>query len=511
MYKLTGKLFGFLLRRHAAKNPISYETAIRAQEELLSGLVKKAAKTKFGIDHGFGEITTIPKFQQNVPIRDYRAFWEEYWGDKFPLLDNTTWPGRMAYFAKTSGTTTGESKFIPCSKDMIKSNNAAGLQVVIEHMRNKPDSKALEGRTFLFAGSPNLDELIKGVFAGELSGIAARETLWWAGRGRYYPPEDLARIKDWEEKLEKVSEDCLDKDIRSISGLPSWLQILFERIFANSPDRGRNLNAYFPDLELIVHGGMGFKPYRNYFQGLASDGRVDFREVYAASEGFFAIADRGYDEGLRLIVNSGIFYEFVKANEMSDRSAKRYWLGDVEKDVNYAIIVTTCAGLWGYVVGDIIRFTDVQNLRILFVGRLSQTLTVFGEKVVNEELEMAVAAAASKLGLNFHDFAVGSVFLKNTTAKGQHKFIIEFKETLIHQQELELARIIDGELSKSNSGYATRRKNEISIVAPVVVSVPSGTFSKWMDSKGKMGGQNKVPRVLEQEQLNDLLALAPRN
>lgn len=511
MYKFAGKLFGLLLRRYAAKKPISHEEALRVQEELLLGLVKRAAKTKFGIDHGFGDVTTISKFQRNVPVRDYQAFWKEYWSDKFPLLDNTTWPGRIFYFAKTSGTTTGKSKFIPCSKDMVKSNNAGGLQVVIEHLRNRPDSKVLEGRTFLFAGSPDLDELAQGVFAGELSGIAARETPRWAGRDRYYPPENLAVLKDWEEKLEKISVDCLDKDIRAISGLPSWLQILFEKIFANSPERSRNLKCYFPDLELIVHGGMGFKPYHGYFQNIVGDSRVDFREVYAASEGFFAIADRGYDEGLRLIVDNGIFYEFVKADEMGEGSAKRYWLGDIEKDINYAIIVTTCAGLWGYVVGDIIRFTDIENLRILFAGRLSQTLSVFGEKIVNEELEVAVAVAAAKMGLNFHDFAVGSVFLKNTTAKGQHKFIVEFEETLTRQQQLKLAKIIDGELGKSNSGYATRRKNEVNIIAPVVVSVPSGTFAKWMDAKGKMGGQNKVPRVLEQEQLDDLLKLTSGN
>ncbi len=509
MYKFTGKLFGYFLRHYAKRIPAGHRVALRDQEKTLLGLVSQAAKTTFGIDHGFDEITSVAEFQKNVPVRNYQAFWKEYWSKNFPRLNNVTWPGRMEYFAKTSGTTTGKAKFIPCSRQTIKSNNNAGLQVVVEHLRNRPDSKVLEGRTFLFAGSPELDQLSEGVFAGELSGIAARETPWWAGRDRYYPPQELAKLKDWQEKIEKISANCLNKDIRTVSGLPSWLQILFEKIFANSPKRGNNLKSYFPDLELIVHGGMSFKPYHDYFQKIVGNERIDFREVYAASEGFFAIADRGHNEGLRLIEDNGIFYEFVKVEEIADDSAKRYWLGDVEENTNYAIVVTTNAGLWSYVVGDIIRFIDIENLRILFVGRLSQTLSVFGEKIVNEELEAALGVAAREMNLMFHDFAVGSVFLENAADKGQHKFIIEFDETLKSDQELELAEIIDRELVKNNSGYATRRKNDISIVTPVVISAQNGTFAKWMDKLGKMGGQNKVPRVLEQEQLNDLLKLIP--
>ncbi len=176
MYRLTGTLFGFFLGFYAKKSPLAYETALKGQEKTLLGLTSKAAKTRFGIDHSFGEITSISDYQKNVPIRDYQGFWEEYWGETFPILNDVTWPGRMEYFAKTSGTTTGKSKFIPCSKEMIKSNNRAGLQVVIEHIRNRPDSKILTGRSFLFAGSPELEQLAEGVFAGELSGIAARET-----------------------------------------------------------------------------------------------------------------------------------------------------------------------------------------------------------------------------------------------------------------------------------------------------------------------------------------------
>jgi len=507
LYKFTGKLFLFFLRFYASAKPVKYQAAVEMQQKTLLSLLRTAENTKFGTDHRFGEITSVPVYQNNVRIRSYQAFWKEYWSRNFPTLDNVTWPGPIVYFARTSGTTTGKSKFIPCSSEMVKSNNSAGLQVVIEHLRNRPESKVLQGRTFLFAGSPELDELKEGVFAGELSGIAARETPSWAGRDRYYPSEDLARMKDWGEKLERISSDCLDKDIRAISGLPSWLQILFDKIFANAHKRGTDLKSYFPDLELIVHGGMSFKPYYDYFNKITQNSGIDFREVYAASEGFFAIADRNYGEGLKLVVNNGIFYEFVKTDEINDVNAKRYWLESIEENIDYAIIVTTNAGLWSYVVGDTIKFTDKEDLRILFSGRLSQTLSVFGEKIVNEEVEAAIATASKKMGLNFHDFAVGSVFTKEATTKGQHIFIIEFQETLDDECEQGLAKIIDKELIKTNSSYATRRNNEISILSPTVISTPNGTFEKWMDTKKKMGGQNKVPRVLNQQQLDELLEL----
>jgi len=509
LYKITGRLFSFFLRFYTNAKPVKFPDAVRIQKKTLLKLLRTAAMTKFGADHGFDEITSVHTYQNNVPIRDYQAFWTQYWEKNFPALDNVTWPGPIVYFARTSGTTTGKSKFIPCSAEMVKSNNNAGLQVVIEHIRNKPDSKVLQGRTFLFAGSPELDELKKGVFAGELSGIAARETPSWAGRDRYFPPDDLARIKDWGEKLEKISVNCLNKDIRAISGLPSWLQILIDKIFANSPTRGTDLKSYFPDLELIVHGGMSFKPYNDYFSSITRNSGVDIREVYAASEGFFAIADRNFGEGLKLIVNNGIFYEFIKPDEISDINAKRYWLENIEENTDYAIVVTTNAGLWSYVVGDIVKFTDKKNLRILFSGRLSQTLSVFGETIVNEELEAAIALATKKLGLNFHDFAVGSIFEKEATTKGRHKYIIEFKEALDDEYAQKLAKIIDRELIKNNSSYATRRKNEISILSPTVIWAPNGTFAKWMKKNGKMGGQNKVPRVLNQQQLDELLKLLP--
>ncbi|MBX7059873.1 MAG: GH3 auxin-responsive promoter family protein [Leptospirales bacterium] len=505
MYRWTGWVAELLLKLLSRKAPLSFEQSCRSQSKILQDLVHRAAATRFGIDHDFKSIRTIEEYQQQVRLRSYADFWSEYWEKAFPRLVNNTWPGRIPYFARTSGTTTGKSKYIPCTLEMVRSNNRAGLVVMLEHLRNRPRSKVLRGRYFMFAGSPNLEQLSADVFAGELSGIAARETPSWAGKDRNYPPPELARITDWNEKLDAVSADCLNKNIRAISGLPSWLQILFLRIFKDKPVANAGLASYFPDLELIVHGGMSLEPYRQYFQQIAAGMNLDYREIYAASEGFFAIADRAHGEGLRLIPDNGIFYEFVRLEDFHSLNPKRNWIENIENDVDYVLVVSTCAGLWSYVVGDIVRFVDRKNLRLLFSGRLSQTLSMFGEKVLNEEVELALSKALKALNATLKDFAIHSAFTKEDRAKGIHTYIIELAEEAAGIEQ-KLARMIDQNLIDSNSGYATRRKSDINIVEPRVILGRKGLFESWMNSMGKTGGQHKVPRLINDAQMTDLLA-----
>ena len=277
------------------------------------------------------------------------------------------------------------------------------------------------------------------------------------------------------------------------------------RIFKDNPNRDANLKNYFPDIELLVHGGMSFEPYYNFFTNITKNSDVDFREIYAASEGFFAVSDRKYGEGLRLITNNGIFYEFIKLEDFHQSNPSRYWLSNVENDIDYVLIVSTCAGLWSYIVGDIIKFIDYKNLRLLFSGRLSQTLAMFGEKVLNEEIESVVAKALKELKLTLKDYTIYSSFLENDPSKGMHTYIIETKESA-SGLEIELAKKIDFNLQTINSGYATRRKNDIGIVTPKVILGRKGLFEDWMNIMGKTGGQNKVPRIINQTQMNQILA-----
>ena len=507
LYEVTGRIITPLIRHLASRRKKTATELIEEQSRTLLRLVSTAHNTQFGRDHAFESISNIEDYQQHVPIRNYEQFWDEYWSTTFPKLENATWPGRIKYFAKTSGTTTGVSKFIPCTSEMIKANNRAGMRVIFEHLRNNPSSNILHGRYFMFAGSPNLEELAPNVFAGELSGIAAKETPFWAGRDRYYPPDCLSAIGDWQTKLERISEDCLDKDIRAIGGLPSWMQILFQRIFEQTHTDIPELARCFPKLELIIHGGMSFEPYRDYFLRIANGLEIDFREIYAASEGFFAIADRQYGDGMRLLADNGLFYEFIPLDRFGDDNPPRHWLGNIKPNIDYVLLVTSCAGLWSYVVGDIIRFTDTQNMRLIFSGRLSQTLSKFGEKVLNEEVESVLALVMGNHDFALNDFAVASIFDKQTD-KGRHIYLVEMQKLPEGVSSRQLAREIDIALQEKNSGYATRRQHDVAILTPELVSLQPGTFALWMEQHGRAGGQQKVPRTISDKQLGELVAIS---
>jgi len=498
LYKITGWFGGLALKSYARRRkPISDPAA--AQQQQLLKLVRTAEDTRFGHDHDFSGIDSVADYQSRVPIRSFDEFWTDYWSEPFPTLNNVTWPGTIRYFARSSGTTTGESKHIPCSDEIIKANNRGGLEVLLSHLANNPKSKVSAGRTFLFGGSPALDELAPGVFAGELSGIAARETISWAGTDRYYPPPELAAITDWNDKVERFAQDCVGKNIRTISGVPTWLQVLFDQAFETADSDDRRLVSLFPDLELIAHGGINFEPYHDAFTDLLEGSHAELREAYAASEGFIAVADRSPGEGLKLLLDNGLFYEFIEADQLDQPNPKRHWIGNVELDTDYALIITSCAGLWSYAIGDLVRFVDLETPRILVAGRVSHTLSTFGEHITGEQLEIAVATAARTVGVHVNDFAVASI-LGTTSAVGHHRYVIE----ATGDPGVDLAAATDNSLAQQNADYRTKRADDIVISAPEVRTVPNGTFATWMTANGQAGGQRKVPRVTTPEQLDHI-------
>ena len=504
LYKFTGWLGGLALKAYAKRRkPTSDPVAAQRQQLLL--LVEAAKDTTFGRDHDFAAIETVADYQQRVPIRTFNDFWIDYWSEPFPLLENVTWPGTIRYFARSSGTTTGESKHIPCSDEMIGANNRGGLEVVLAHLKNNPHSRVSTGRTFLFGGSPALDELAPGIFAGELSGIAARETPSWAGTDRYYPPPDLAAISDWNQKVERFAQDCVGKNIRAISGVPTWLQVLFDHAFDTANCQDRRLVSLFPKLELITHGGINFAPYETAFNDMLEGSQAELREVYAASEGFIAVADRGSGEGMRLLLDNGLFFEFIEADQLDEPNPKRHWINDVQLDTNYALVVTSCAGLWSYAIGDLVRFVDLETPRILVAGRVSQTLSTLGEHITGEQLDIAVATAARHLGLHVNDFAVAPIH-GTSDAVGHHRYVIETS----HEPEGDLAALIDNNLAEQNADYRTKRANNIVIAPPQVDIVPNGTFASWMAANGQAGGQRKVPRVTTPQRLDQIIRTASR-
>jgi hypothetical protein len=499
-----------LLRFYAARRLRRLATVLpmEAQESQLRRLLSRARSTPFGRRHDFARLRSVADFQNAVPLRRYDDFWREFWQASFPNFAGLTWPGPIPYLAVTSGTTTGRNKYIPVSREMLAANRRAAFDVLTHHMANRPGSRLLGGRNFVLGGSMALTREAPGIWSGDLSGIAATEVPFWA-RPRYFPPPREALVADWETKIATLAGLSLQADIRSISGTPSWLLVFFEKLAQCRPDAPRRLASYYPDLELLVHGAVNFAPYRRSFEELLAGSRAELREVYPASEGFIAIADRGPDQGLRLLLDNGIFYEFVPVEELDSERPVRHWIGSAEPGINYALVLTTCAGLWSYVLGDTVKLIDKSPPRLLITGRTTYFLSAFGEHLIAEEIERAVAAAAAAIESAVNDYVVAPVYPeRGGEQRGGHLFVVEFAGPSPSTSAVAgFAGMLDQSLIAANEDYAARRSTGAGMRPPKIRVVRTGGFAGWMKARGRLGGQHKVPRIInDPELLRDLMA-----
>jgi hypothetical protein len=488
-----------LYAKYRLKKINSSTPSVQQSGELLN-LIQKAKNTKFGREHNFSSIKSVSDYQKVVPLRYYENFWNDYWKKEFPILNNVTWPGTIPYFPVSSGTSSGVTKYIPFTKEMEKSNVKAGMDLLVHHLNNKPNSKIFAGKNFILGGSTELVEQAPNIYSGDLSGIAVDLLPWWA-RLRYFPPKELALLKNWEEKISILSERSLKEDIRMISGVPSWMLIFFDHLFNKHPEAQRLIKNLYPDLEMLVHGGVNFSPYYEKFKELLKGSNAELREVYPASEGFIAVADRGYAEGLRLLLDNGIFFEFVPFSELNNKNPTRHWIENVEKNVNYAIVLTTCAGLWSYIIGDTVTFVDTETPRLLVTGRTSYYLSAFGEHLIADEIEDAMSYAAKNLNINISDYSVGAIYPSNPNELGGHLFVLEADRFLSKDEEVNFAKYLDERLCKRNEDYEAHRANGFGLKAPTLMQAKPNTFSNWMKKRGKLGGQNKVPRIITKDEL----------
>jgi hypothetical protein len=480
---------------------LAAQTATETQRRQLLRLVTQAQGTQFGQDHRFAEIGGVADFQARVPLRTYDDFWNDYWSADFPRLVDCTWPGPIPFFAETSGTTTGRTKYIPWTQEMNQANTWAGLDILVHHVANRPRSRVLGGLSFMLGGSTGLTELAPGILSGDLSGIASRNLPVWA-RARYFPPRELEEIADWEKKIDALADAVLDEDIRSISGTPSWLLLFFEALVARRPEYGRRLAEFFPNLELLIHGGVNFAPYEALFADWLEDSDAETREVYVASEGFVAVADRGPGEGMRMILDNRLFYEFVPLDNLGGTAPARHWIATIETGVNYAIAVSSCAGLWAYLIGDTVTFVDRDPPRIAVTGRTSYTLSAFGEHLIDAEIEEAVAAAAAAIDRHVTDYSVGALLAADEGGRGGHLFIVEFAEGVPDAlASAHFAQTLDDALAETNVDYKAHRAGDFGMMPPRVHAVRAGTFAAWMKRRGQLGGQHKVPRVINDPDL----------
>ena len=465
---------------------------VRAQRAQLRRLLTVGRHSRFGKAYGFAHIDSVAAYQARVPLRTYEDFWKEWWQPAFPVLRDVTWPGHIPFLAESSGTSTGVTKYIPVSYGMVRANRQAALDLLCWHLRARPYSRLMGGRGFMLGGSTDLRTIAPGVQAGDLSGIAAVTVPLWT-RPNIFPPRDVALMTDWPAKIACMAELANGLDIRSISGTPSWMLLLFDRLAAGHPDRPRQLAAHFPHLELVVHGGVGFTPYRSRFAGWLEGSHAETREVYPASEGFIACADQGPDDGLRLSVDTGLFHEFVPVTELGSASPRRHWLGNAEPSIEYALAVTSNAGLWSYLLGDTVTLLSRNPPRLRFTGRTSYTLSAFGEHLTGHELDQAVATAAAAIGVQIMDYAVAAEFPDPSDPRGGHVFFVEPAEPAKLDSASKFADVLDSTLARLNADYRVHRTG---MLAPRVHLLPPGSFAAWMETRGKLGGQHKVPRVL---------------
>ena len=500
----------WLLRIHARRRlrHLAEMDPTQTQRRVLSSLIRRARHTEFGRDHGFAPAWSLDDYRSRVPLRDYDAFWDRYWHAPFPRLIDCTWPGLIPWFAVSSGTATGTTKYIPVSRAMHRSNVRAGADLLTHHLANRPQSRLLAGRVFMLGGSTGLVRCAPGVTSGDISGIAAAAMPGWA-RLRYFPPRDLDGIADWQVKIDRFAARSLDTEIGAVAGTPNWLLIYFERLAEVACARRGNASGriadVYPALELLAHGGVAWAPYRDRFAALLEGSRAETREVYPASEGFFAVADGADGAGLRLLLDTGIFYEFIPLDQLDSANPDCRWVGDMEPGVNYALAVTTCAGLWRYLVGDTVTVVERTPPRVLVTGRTSYMLSAFGEHVIGAEVERAVAVAARAVGATVSDFAAGSLYPEET-ARGGHLYIVELggelgENGLDAARHASFAARLDATLCRLNDDYAAHRAGGYGMDAARVRFLPPGGFAAWMKSRGKLGGQNKVPRIINDPEL----------
>jgi len=471
-------------------------TAVADQDQIFKSLVKAGQHTFFGKDHHFNDIHNYDDFKKNVPIRAYEEL-EDYILAIKEGSENVLWKGKPLYFAKTSGTTSGV-KYIPISKDSIHNHIDSARNALLNYMVESNKTDFADGHMIFLSGSPEL-ERIGGIPTGRLSGISNHHVPAYL-RKNQLPSYTTNCIEDWEEKLGKIVEETHDKDMTLISGIPPWIVMYFEWLIKKT---GKNtVGEIFPNLQVIVHGGVNYAPYKDKINALVGR-HIDTIETYPASEGFIAYQDKLDEEGLLLNTNSGIFFEFIPTETFFDENPVRLSLADVELHKNYAIIINSNAGLWGYAIGDTVKFISKNPYRIVVTGRIKHFISAFGEHVIAEEVENAIKVAAEKFNLQISEFTVAPQINPPEGGLPYHEWFIESAAP-----SPEMSQQIELEIDNLVQSYNIYYKDLIQgrILKPLVIRwVPEGTFINYMKSVGKLGGQNKLPRLSNDRKIADAL------
>ena len=464
---------------------------LETQKKVFHYLLEMGKSTAWGEKFGFRGINSIKEFQEKVPLSHYE--------DIFPWINralkgekNVLWPGEVLYFSKSSGTTNDKSKFIPVSKESLEDTHyEAGRDMLALYYSINPDSQLFSGKNLSIGGSHSRNPQNPKAIMGDISAMLIENMPFYYELFRS-PSKEVALMSEWEAKIDRMAKEAMSDNITGIGGVPTWTLVLIKRIFELSGNTSGNLLDIWPNLELFCHGGVDFSPYRKQFEALIPSSQMHYLNIYNASEGFFSVQDQKDNAEMLLLLDHGIFYEFIPLEEIDDDQPTCLTLDEVKEGPIYALVITTNGGLWRYIIGDTVRFTDTNPFRISIAGRTKHFINAFGEELMMENASAAISAACQKTGASVGDFTAAPVYL-TAGQKGCHEWLIEFD---IPPENLALfSRVLDETLQLKNSDYEAKRYKELALVAPIVRIVPKGTFYNWLRKKGKLGGQNKVPKL----------------
>ncbi|GGW98318.1 GH3 auxin-responsive promoter family protein [Salegentibacter mishustinae] len=464
------------------------------QKKVFQELIDKAKDTKFGKDHDFKNIKSYADFSKKVPVRDYEEL--RFYVDKMVAgEEDVLWPGKPLYYAKTSGTTSG-AKYIPLTKDSMPSHINAARNAILCYIAETGNAKFVDGKMIFLQGSPEMEEK-NGVKLGRLSGIVAHYVPSYLQKNRM-PSWETNCIDDWETKVDAIVEETRNENMSVISGIPSWVQMYFEKLQQKT---GKKVGELFPNFDLFIYGGVNYEPYRSKFENLIGR-KVDSIELYPASEGFFAFQDKQTEKGMLLQLDSGMFYEFIKADEFFDENPKRLTVGEVEMGVNYVMLVSSNAGLWAYNIGDTVQFTSTNPYRVMVSGRIKHFISAFGEHVIAKEVEEAMQEATAATKARISEFTVAPQITPKNEELPYHEWFIEFEKE--PEDLAKFSKTLDESLQKQNSYYFDLIEGKI--LQPLKISrVPENGFQQYMKSIGKLGGQNKLPRLANDRKIAEVL------
>ena len=495
--ELVNSIASWVLKKRMHQIELFRKYPHEVQIEWFNKLINTAKNTEFGKKHHFKRIKSRQDFQNRVPISDYETL-KPYIERVRQGEQNVLWPTEINWFAKSSGTTSDKSKFIPVSKESLEEcHYKGGKDLLSIYFNTFPDSKLFVGKGMVLGGSSEVNEHKKNSYYGDLSTIIIKNLPYWAEYVRT-PSIDITLLPDWENKIEKMAQAGAKEDVTNISGVPSWNLALLQRILEITGKE--NMLEVWPNFEMYAHGGVSFTPYREKFKKLFPSENVVYMETYNASEGFIGLQDQfSSEEGdLLLMLDYGIFYEFLSLSELGSDNPKAELLEDVELGQEYAIVMSTNAGLWRYMLGDTVRFTSLEPYRIKISGRTKYFINAFGEELMAENAEKGLQLACKKTGASIKEYTAGPYFNEGENGGG-HEWIIEFENA---PEDLEyFTEVLDNSLKSLNSDYEAKRYKDMNMQMPILTSVKNGTFYEWLKSKGKLGGQNKVPRLSNHRKL----------